>query len=66
MAQGYIVEVDKIKVLAADLPEDRILVTSTPGLVGFYCRSDFHLALLFQQADRAISLVNTEFHDLAG
>ena len=56
--QGYVTEFDEIRVLVADLPEDKAFVATTPALVGVYTRIADYLGLLFFRADRSIVAVN--------
>jgi hypothetical protein len=54
-AQGYVTEVDDLKVLVGNLPG--AILAAAPMLVGVYARSDNYLSLLVRSADRSLVLV---------
>lgn len=60
VGQGFVTKVDDMKVLFSGLPEDLILVGTTPALVGTYTRVDDYLGLVLRQVNRSVMLVQNE------
>lgn len=60
LAQGYVAEVDGIRVMPASVPEGWMLLATSAPLVGFYTRVDNYLGLLFQDIDRTVIVVRED------
>jgi hypothetical protein len=58
VAQGYIAEVDGIRIFFSYLPEGQMILATAPPLVGVYTRADDHLGLLLRKVNQSIVLIN--------
>jgi hypothetical protein len=58
--QGFVAEVDGVKILASDLPDGKTILASAPSQVGFYVRSGDYLGVLICRASHSLILVGTE------
>lgn len=58
VAQGYIAEVDGIRVLFSYLPEGQMILSAAPPLVGAYTRIDGHIGMIFRRVDQTVVLIN--------
>lgn len=58
VAQGYIAEVDGIRVLFSYLPEGQMIMAIAPTLVGVYTRADDHIGLLLRKVNQSVVLIN--------
>lgn len=56
MVQGYVTRLDGLLVLAADLPDNKLLLASDS--VGVYVRSYDHVGIMIHKADRSLVVVN--------
>lgn len=59
-AQGYVVEVDGLRVLAGGLPDGAAMLSVAPVLLGFYTRTGEWLGIQIHRADRSILLVGDD------
>lgn len=57
LAQGFVVKVSGVKVLAGPLLPGTAMVTASPSQLGVYTRVDDRLGLLLKRVDRAVVLV---------
>lgn len=58
--QGYVIKIDEVQVLVADLPPDKAFVATLPALVGVYTRIADYLGVLIFQADKTIVAVTRD------
>jgi hypothetical protein len=58
LAQGFVTEVEEIKVLCSLLPEGQMILGTTPAMVGIYSRIDDHVGLMFRKVDQSVVLIN--------
>lgn len=57
--QGYVTEVEGIRILASTLPPGRAILVATPIQAGLYVRSGDYVGLLVYHANRSLILVNS-------
>ena len=60
IAQGYIAEVDSIRIAVAPLPPRVALLATSPTLVGAFIRVDDHVGVMLQEADRTVVVVRDD------
>jgi len=60
LMQGYVAQVDGLKILASDLPTGTAILTSPRAQAGIYVRSEGHLAVLIRRANRSLVLVGKD------
>lgn len=60
LVQGYVAEVEGVKVLASDLPDGKALLVTSRALMGVYVRSEDHLSILLRRVDRSLVLVRED------
>jgi len=58
--QGFVAEVDGVKILASDLPEGKAILATVPSQTGLYVRSGDYLGVLICRANRSLVLVGAE------
>lgn len=58
VAQGYITEVDGLRLLFSYLPEGQMIMGTSPPLVGVYTRIDDHIGMLLRKIDQSVVLIN--------
>jgi len=60
MMQGFVAEVEGVKVLASDLPAGTAILASPRVSLGTYIRADDNVAILIRRADRTLVLVGED------
>jgi len=60
MMQGFVAEVEGVKVLASGLPTGTAILASPRASLGTYIRADDQVAILIRRADRSLVLVGED------
>jgi hypothetical protein len=55
--QGFVAEVDGVRILASDLPDGKAILAAIPSQVGLYVRSGDYLGVLICRANLSLVLV---------